>query len=244
LSSKLTIPSFIDRLAWLVPFICFASGYFFLSYLYNVEKIETPNIIGKDLYTTFNILSSCNLNARLQATKEVHELAHGTVLNQIPAPGTLIKPNQNVYIVTSVKPQLQTAPKLINRSLSEIGSLLSAAGINNKVYYQQSNYPKNTCICHSPSYGEQIKDHKIITYISNGTTKPVILPNFKGKMVTTVLDAIKEQPIKVSLVHTTPQEHGHVCSSTCTVVDQRPLAGSMVTLDAAQQLALQLHVQS
>ncbi len=233
---------FIKHILWLLPFISFLAGYQVVAYLYAVESLETPTVIGKTLPDALSILTTHNLNPRLQATKEVPDLPAGTILSQLPSPQTKIKPNQNIYLVISHKTQLYSAPSLINKHITDVTSLLKAAGIKHKIYYLPSNHPKNNCFSQYPCTGEQLKDTTMIIYVSTGNNKPVLMPTFKGKSVPAVLESIATHPITPSIVHTAEQAAGHVCNEQCIVVDQRPLAGSTIMLEDNKPLHVQLQV--
>jgi hypothetical protein len=236
-----TLRTLLNRILWLLPFVSFFLGYQLLALLYGAESVATPAVIGKNIQDTLTVLTAHNLNTRLLATKEVPELPAGTVLSQSPQPQAKIKPGQTVYIVVSTKQQLLTAPNLINSTLNSITPRLKAAGIRNKLYYMQSNLPQDYCVGQFPNPGQLLKEAKIITYISSGTSKPVLLPNFKGKPVMEVQEFLSHHGITVRTSHVVPQEQGHVCTE-CMVTDQRPLPGSLITLDSQKQPIIHLQI--
>jgi hypothetical protein len=80
----------------------------------------------------------------------------------------------------------------------------------------------------------------MIAYLSAGSRKPIILPNFKQLTVREAQEHLVGQPITPQITHTRPAPP-HECSS-CIILDQRPLAGSIVTLDETKPL--QLNVQA
>jgi len=232
----MTLKSFL----WTVPFLSFLSGYYLLSQLYHIESIKTPPVVGLTLAQAFEILSDNNLNPRLLAQKEDLDLPEGTVLSQNPAAHDSIKPNQTIYLVTSRKPAKNQTPHLLGKTVETITLELANLGIRNKAYYLASSTPIGVCIGQQPNPGELLDDNKMITYISAGNTKPVVLPNFKNKPVSDVLEFLKGHNIPVTVTHLVPPAYGHDCRGTCVVTDQRPLAGSIIILDAQKPIQVQL----
>jgi len=57
----------------------------------NVDQIQAPALVGKQLQNAVALLSQKNLNVRFITQKEDPDLPHGTILSQTPAAGRNVK---------------------------------------------------------------------------------------------------------------------------------------------------------
>ena len=233
----------IKQYVWIAPFLSFLAGYLVLQRISHVNSFKTPALVGQSLQPAIATLSAHNLNVCLITQKEDPDLPQGTILSQTPQAGQVIKPHQSVYIVISKKPQKIAAPLLINKSHTIINKELDALGIRNKTYYLTSNRPCHSCIAQLPAAGIQLEENKIITYFSGGNDRPALIPNLKGKSVPDVIAFLQQYTNLPEIIHITKQHENHTCNAKCTVVDQRPLAGSIITLNPHKTPLIQLQVR-
>jgi len=230
---------------WILPFLSFSLGYIAVGRLFKPKEFETPSIVGKQLIDAVSILSQQNLNIRFLAEKEDADIPHGTILTQSPQPGRKIKANQSIFTVISKKPTQIPCPRVINIHIDVIAQTLAAKKIRNKNYFLPSIYPHNNCIAQFPSPGIMLKKNNIITYISAGNKKPILLPNFKGKNIVEVVEFLnKYNGIKPEIIHTPSHDLIHYYDETCSVIDQRPLAGSIISIDSKKPILLHLKASS
>ncbi len=231
---------FVNRLIWIFPFIFFLAGYYSMRTIYHADELPTPSLIGMQLPDAFALLSERNLYPRILREKEDSDIPAGTVLSQTPAPATRIKPQQSVFLVISKPTPLPRAPQCINASKKTILNEAHARGIRAKLYSLPSIYPVDHCFAQYPSANQTVTDNTMIVYLSAGNRKPILLPNFKQLTVQEVQEHLATQPITTQISHTSPTPP-HRCTA-CVIVDQRPLAGSLITLDDAKPLQLNLQV--
>ena len=234
----------IKNYLWITPFISFICGYLLLRTLFQPKEFDAPAIIGKQLLTAVSILSDHALNIRFLAQKEEPDLPQGTILAQKPLPGRKIKANQAVYVVISKKSPKIPCPDLLGKSLDTIIHDLEKENIRNKSYFFPSNYPRNSCIAQYPCPRIALKENNIITYLSNGNKKPVIFPDFKGKKIDTVIEFLKkyEPQIRIEMVHSFHDNTEYLSKEDHIISDQRPLAGSIITLDEKNPISVHLKV--
>jgi beta-lactam-binding protein with PASTA domain len=232
----------INTYFWLAPFICFIAGYSAMHQLFHIPEFATPSVVGKNIHEAFAILSTHNLNARLLEEKEDPYLPSGTVISQTPQAGQQIKPHQSLFVLLSKKPSRINAPHCLHKTDSDIASLLQTNKIRAKVYTLPSIYPKGLCFAQIPLPQEPIEDIMLTLYVSGGNKKPVIWPDFTQLQVSDVTNFLRTHALEATIVHEHPCLPNHTCAS-CTVTDQRPLAGSLVTLDPQKPCAVQLQVR-
>jgi beta-lactam-binding protein with PASTA domain len=224
----------------MLPFACFITGYVFIAKLYPVKEIDTPSVISKSLHEACTILAHHSLNARLVTVKEDPLLPDGTVISQTPLAGQKIKPNQTVFMVVVMQPAKTTAPDLIQKTVDQIQAELAAKSIRAKMYHISSILPDNTCLAQWPEPGLALENNKMIVYISQKTNKPLLIPDVKNKPVFEVVEFLKTNNILVEVMHNAEySQENHACN-TCTILDQRPLAGSIVAHTEQKPLRMQL----
>ena len=232
----------LKKFLWTLPFVCFIAGYLFLTKLYPVKEIETPTVVGKSLQEACTILSSHTLNSRLIALKEDPLLADSTIISQTPLPGQKIKPNQAVFIVASTQPQKNLAPQYQQKLLNEIEPEIIVKNIRAKSYTMPCIAPRDSCIAQWPEAGLPLENNKMILYVASPMNKPILIPHLKNKPVLEVVDFLKTNSVQAEVIHSaSTQDEEHSCSN-CIVIDQRPLADSIITHDAQKPVRILLHV--
>jgi beta-lactam-binding protein with PASTA domain len=224
------------NLLWILPFLFFLAGYFIMSSLFHTPTIEIPSVVGKQLDEAFTLLSAQQLTLQLFDQKEDPDLADNTVLSQIPAPGQRAKHRQTVFLTLSKKPALSMTPSFIGKQRNEIERDAQHLKLRLKIYPLASVYPCNSCIAQIPAAGEPIPDNSIIVYISHGMPNEIIWPNFKDKPLHLVIDFLTHYGITPQLIETLTT-HPH---ENTIVIDQRPLAGSIISLDEKHLPIVQL----
>lgn len=236
---------YMKQFTWTIPFLCFLTGYYSMRFIYHTNEIETPSLIGMQLPDAFAMLSAHNLYPRILQEREDSDLPSGTILSQTPAPKTQIKPQQSVFLIISKPAPLPRAPLCINASKKTITTQTQARKIRAKLYQLPSIYPLDHAFAQYPGANQIVNDSMII-YVSSGTRKPVILPNFKDLTVQEAKGHLAAQPITIQTTHThpvhsDPSRPPHDCSS-CIILDQRPLPGSIIGLDESKPISLSLKV--
>lgn len=210
--------------------------------LFHIPEFATPSVVGKNIHEAFAVLSSHNLNARLLQEKEDPYLPSGTVISQTPQAGQAIKPYQSLFLLLSKQPSRINAPHCLQKKDTDIASLLQAHKTRAKIYRLPSVYPKGLCFAQIPLPQEPINDTMLTLYVSDGNKKPIIWPDFTQLPVPDVIDFLQTHDIQASIVHEHPYTAHQTCSA-CIVTDQRPLAGSLVSLDPEKPCVVQLQAQ-
>jgi serine/threonine-protein kinase len=225
----------------MLPFLFFLGGYITVHFFFNVNKIVTPSLVGKNVYQALIILSEHKLNPRILDEKEDPDLPSGTIVSQTPVAGQKIKPHQSIYLLISKRPPAQKAPNLLNKKLTTIKKKLRRSSIHSETYAIPHTYPKNHCFAQSPPAHDSLKHNTIIAYVSADNNMPIIWPNFTGYLVTDVLAFLQSHNIYPQIIHQRERQQRHVCSR-CTVQHQHPRAGSLITLNPNRPFRVQLRV--
>lgn len=224
-----------SQLLWVFPFISFIAGYVLLSLTCTVNKLATPNLVGKNLVEAVRITSSHNLNLRIVSEQLDQDLPENTILSQKPSQQN-IKPNQSIFVVISKKLTAQVAPNLGGRSETEITAILAKQGLKTKSYMlPSSNVPKGICMGQSPTANQTLYTHELLTYISAGSNQWVVMPQLLNAEIESVKSFLETNGIKFNIKYlnddSQPQQ---------LVIAQKPAAGTIVNL--AKMTPVDLHV--
>lgn len=230
------------NLLWIIPFLFFLVGYLSLSFVLHHDEIEIPSVVGKQLNEAFTLLSNHQLTIRLLDHKEDADLPDSTVLSQIPAPGQRIKVRQTVFLALSKQPKPPIAPLFQGKQQHEIIQEARTANIRLKTYYLESNYPYESCIAQIPQAGDPIADKTMIIYLSKGNSTPIIWPNLIGKPINQVQEFLESHHITPHIQQHSPPQDGFLAENA-RVIDQRPLGGSIISLDQKHLPIVQLVIQ-
>jgi len=231
----------ISSYLWAVPFISFLLGYYSVSFFYRIPVYATPALLGTSLQEAVAQLSDLHLNLRIIGRKQDNDLPTGTIISQMPQPKTKIKANQSIYCVISEKDAASSVPHLIKKTKDSLITELNAIGLRFMLFYVESMLPVDTCIAQWPQPGQLLQDNqKLIVYLSAGSNKPIIWPNFKTMAVNDVVEHLAMYGITPTITHRSASAEQHACSDACIIVDQRPLPGSIVPLQ--QDMTVQLQV--
>jgi len=193
--------------------------------------------VGKQLPEAVQLLSSHNLNTRLMAEKEDLDLPDYTIISQTPREHTRIKAHQSVFLVLTRQPQKPLAPHLIGESQEAICQKLVPAHIRYKCYGISSNLPTGSCIAQFPRPGEQLDTNFLICYISKGNQKPVLFPDLRSKTIQEVSAFLSTHDLTADIIGNTKN------TDSALIYEQRPLPGSIITLNTGNQPNIQLHVK-
>lgn len=222
-----------------LPFFSFLLGYLFLHLFIQKQEIVVPNVIGKNLQECIKILSDKSLSIKLLRMQQDNDLPDGIVLQQIPGPNQKIRPNQNIFITISKKPKPIIAPNFIGLNHKEITKNSKKEAILNKSFWLKSFYPVNSCISQYPQEGQPLKNQNLITYLSAGSNDLFIIPNFKDTALNEIKESLNNNNILLEISHI-KQNGNEFEDQYCLIIDQKPMAGSIV--DMSKPLRIQLQV--
>jgi len=225
-----------------LPFCFFLAGYFFPTYYFHTNKIETPNLVGKQIHEAIVITSHHNLNPRIIEQNEEPVLPEGTILHQTPHPGEKIKPHQTLFLVTAKKPAIRITPYFLKKPIDTITKELANSDVRIKIYHIPHVFPKGHCFAQFPKPQKPLEDNTIILYVAAHRKKIIIWPDFTNKTIEEVSTFLHDYDITPHVVHNSMPSDLHSCSFY-RIIEQRPLAGFLFSLDNTSSLHVQLRVQ-
>lgn len=221
-------------LAWVIPFLCFVFGYLGTYFFVQQNSIITPNVIGKGMQESAQLLSKHRLGVRLLKELEDSSLPEGVVMDQFPRGGDKIRPNQDIFITVSKKPRMFLTPDFLCLKQKDILAIAAKNGIDVNEVPIFSHYPVNTCIAQNPKPLVDMSRRRIVACISRGVFPLVIVPNFKGAQIQDIKTFLHQYDIKFDIVGTSTS------SETGRVIEQSPVTGSIIAVDRPIQIQLRV----
>lgn len=220
---------YFKDLYWVTPFVCFILGYQCFALFFYRSVIETPPIIGKTLSEATTILSNSNLNMRMITEQEDPDIPAGTIISQTPRAHSAIKPQQTVFFVLSKKPAQPRVPDVRGTTFDHYSKTLRDLKIRYRTFLVQSDKTEGTCLSQIPAAGNEIPTSGALLYIASSESDALLFPSCKGKSITEVKQFFDKYNIPVTIYHTHETSDYHTCDR-CIVLEQKPLAGSFVSL--------------
>ena len=235
------IANFLSWFLWVVPFLFFFLGYYVLGLFSPVSTVKVPALVGKNITQGLEMLAQQRLNARMIACKEDLSVPEGTILTQHPNCGDSMRIQQTVFITSSKKPEKKVLEDL--RGFSE--DICKEKIIDADLLYQkQPLFSLNSSdqACESGECIAFALHKKQVVVYTGKKNKIYIVPDCKNFSVQEVRDSFGLYQIPVQVQHTGSVEQGHTCYN-CHVTEQKPLAGSSITLDQDQKTPIVLQVK-
>lgn len=225
----------------LLPFVGCLGGYLISGYFIQKTEIVTPLVIGKSLLQSVEILSHERLGVRLLTQKEDPSLPEATVIDQLPKPGQLIRPNQNVFVTTSTKQPPQSAPDWWGKRIKDLMPILEKQGLQVALVDLSSSYPQGMCIAQVPTAGQPLQGKSVRLYVSMGLPLLAVMPSFNGLTIIAFEKLLEKKDMRVEYIHETTIADSHVCAD-CIITEQHPVAGAII--DLSRTLDVQVQVRS
>lgn len=213
-----------------------------MQYIFHAPTIITPNCIGRHLHEILPIITEYKLNIRLLDQKEEENIPEGIILSQTPEANTIIKQHQQLFLVTTKKPPCIKAPDCVGITVDQLISHLNTTNINPRIYYLPHPYPEKICFAQSPQPQQPLEKNKLILYISSGNNRPIVWPDFTRHSLDQVLDFLNQLAIQPHIINDALNKE--LTNAEYIVKDQRPFAGTLITLDEKKPLSVQLRIDS
>lgn len=204
--------------------------------------MKAPDLIGSPLDTAAVVLSQKKLNMRIIGHKDEPDLPEGTIVSQTPQAGKGIKEHQALYLVIARKPQPLQVPCLANKNSAEACRMIEAQALHPIMVPIATDYAHHECLAQYPMAPMVAPDQNVIIYTAENT-KPLVMPDFKKRSLEEVISYLNLQGCSVDILHLQPPQAGHQCTN-CIIVDQRPIAGSLVINTLEKPLKIQLQVNA
>lgn len=107
------------------------------------ESIEIPNLDGKTTSEVANIVSLKELRYEIQDSVFLPQTPPGTVVDQFPKPGMMVKKNRTIFLTICARSQeMISMPQLTDISYRQATNLIESSGlVAGNIEYKQSEFP-------------------------------------------------------------------------------------------------------
>lgn len=194
------------------------------------EPVVVPDLVGKDVLYSLEILSDLGINTRVRGTVYHEQVPKNHVIDQDPEPGASIKRGRDVKIRVSRGPERIVMPNVTGLSLQQSRILLTENGLcqGSLATVGSSRRKKGQVLSQHPLPGATVsRDDCADLLISGGPRSPSFpMPDFSGQSLEKTLRRLEALQLTVSRIQSTfrpglPLE---------TVVDQAPSSGYRVAV--------------
>ncbi len=223
---------FVTAIVGLVVFILLGAG---------ARTVVVPDVVGKDLFYALVNLQEKNLFAYVDG-KFTAGYPKGTVVEQYPGPGSVVRENRVVRIIVSLGEETMTVPDVVGMTETEARAVLRAKGIRigRVVRISSDSIPSGKVMGVNPPVGTKIeKGFPVELLVSSGVAgMEVSVDDYKGKAVQAVYETLSFaglRPVLSEKITTNQTQDG-------VVVDQSATPGS--TLMRGEEIILTVAVYS
>ncbi len=221
------------------PFILFILGYIASYFLMSSALYQTPNLVGLRLSHALSLAAKNHATIKLLHEQEAPGIEQGTIISQKPSAGRLIKQNQTILVTIAKETPPTKAPDLKLQNLKNCIKIAKDFDIQLKKYPLIYCLGKDTCIGQIPEKDTIVADKKMIIYTAQEKSNTCIMPNFIGKNLNIVITKLEQQRINYKVFEDS-QIIGSPFSHELTITNQKPKAGSFITLDATFTVQLEV----
>jgi len=208
----------------------FCVGYLGTYFFVQQNSIITPNVIGKGIQESAELLSKHRLGVRLLKELEDSSLPEGVIMDQFPRGGDKIRPNQDIFITVSKKPRIFLTPDFLCLKQKDILAIAAKNGIDVNIVPIFSHYQVSTCMAQNPKPMVDMSRRRVVACISKGMFPLVIVPNFKGALIQDVKTFLHQYDVQFDVVGTS------TASDSGSITEQSPVAGSIIAIDRPVQI--------
>ena len=195
------------------------------AYVNHGSRLSVPSVIGKPLAEARTTLGSAKLRVVEADTRPDAEYPPGTVIQQNPAAGAIVKEDRHIYLTLSGGEIQVVTPSLRGRSLRDARFSLDRFGLKvGAVAYDTSDtYPENTVIEQRPAPESRVaKGSGVDIVVSRGHIPSAAqAPLLIGKTVPEAEKILQDTGLKRGII--TYQPSFDLVPNT--VVDQYPRPG-------------------
>lgn len=147
---------------------------FFFYALQPADQVMVPNVVGKELNTALLELQARELNARLQLRYSNNADDEGTVLDQRPGPGSIVKTGRKVEIIVSNGTVAFEVEDYVGKNIQEVKQNLQVVStsasrypiiLNEPFNYKFDEAPSGTILSQDPPAGTEIKARTVFSFV-------------------------------------------------------------------------------
>jgi beta-lactam-binding protein with PASTA domain len=181
-----------------------ASVFLTMSLLIKGDELATPDLIGKTIKSAYATAAQQGIYLKKTVGDFGSGYQPGTVVNQIPAPGTRVKEKSLVQIFVPSDLALVVVPNLIDQSLRDGENVLKKSKLKkgHVSYIGVKDVLLDQVVAQSVSAGSRVSENSLIDIlVSRGAeSASYMMPDLIGKEASKVLVFFESKGLKLSKI--------------------------------------------
>lgn len=226
---------------WISPFLALVAGYVSMRLIITPTTIKAPLVSGISIERACKILSDHNIAMQIIQYKIDPDTPHNTVINQTPAANHTMRPHQTMFLTVSQEPVAESTPDFYQKNSESIKKIALPLGLKVYCYPLKASFAKQHCFAQYPAAHSPLKQRSAIAYISSTENDPIIWPRLIGKSLDDVLQFLEKFSITPHISYESLYDQKN---NDNFVVDQRPIAGSLIDFNHDKKPVVQLKVSA
>jgi serine/threonine-protein kinase len=229
----------------LLPYLIVAAAGFLAAYLYVFffvfpsdllpSDAKVPNVVGLAYDDAANRLGTVGLTAKSGETRFHATAPKGTVLEQLPRPGTTAQRSSVVRLDVSAGQRTATVPRLVGSTQQQAQVLLENAGFDvGDVTQERGEAPRGRVLASVPAEGETLTLPRTVALTVSAGPPAVTLPDLLGRTLGDARSAVEQIGLTVSNVAV----DSAAIEAAGIVTGQSPAAGASVATGTAVRLTV------
>ena len=207
------------------------------------QEVSVPLLLGRRVPDAGSIASKNRLLLRVEGKRNDPRMAADLIVEQDPAPGSLLKTQRSVRVWVSLGPRRLSVPAVEGESLRSGRLTLEQAGVNVGRVLEVSNAAEEgTILLQRPPAGEteKLSEEGASLLVSRGPgNRDFVMPDLIGRRADAVLVWLREAGLNVTDVNYKP----YLGVEPGIVLRQTPPSGYRVTPRAAVALEVSRSAQ-
>lgn len=227
--------SWRTRTRRLLPYLIVAAAGFLAAYLYVFffvfpsdllpNDAKVPNIVGLAYDDAANRVQTLGLTAKTGETRFHATAPKGTVLEQLPRPGTTVQRSSVVRLDVSGGQRTATIPRLAGSSQQQAQVLLENAGFDvGDVVLERGDAPRGRVLSSDPAEGETVTLPRMVSLTVSAGPVIVALPDLLGRSLGEARSAVEQIGLAVAVIVV----DSAAIEAPGVVTGQSPAAGASV----------------
>jgi serine/threonine-protein kinase len=211
-----------------------------IALLLRQEEVRVPDLIGKDVVSVIEIVSSVGLQLAVDRREPSQSVAKDAIVSQSPLPGAGIKKGRKIRIVVSTGPRELFAPKVIGEAYRKADITLRQAGVAETFVSRvwSDTVERDMVIAQDPPPNAPIeKGGKVGILVSLGRKPRVyVTPKLVGRKAEEAVRLVDRMGMQYRII--AKASAAGKTGSVRIVTSQKPLAGYPLPADAVVELTV------
>ena len=175
---------------------------FFYS-VHGEEKVMVPNVLGKNLVNALFDMQVKELYPKISLRFSDLPGDEGTILEQQPAGGSIVKAYQTVDLVVSRGVEIESMEDYVGKNIDEVQTRLKTLFSDDTtvefapvIYQKDSSSSAGTILAQYPEPGTYLSHVRVYFIVSTSNTSvTTIVPNIQGMSIQQVLAEMEKYPV-------------------------------------------------